>query len=222
MDKREFYNDQYYHVYNRGTDKREIFSNAKDYDRFLETIRFVNNKETLTGLSDHKRRISQIRPFGSVATDPKGLLGLVEIICYCLNPNHYHFILKQLADGGIPLFMGKLSNSYTKYFNIKYKRSGSLFQGPFKSVHIDSNEYLLHLSAYINGNNFIHGYHKDMTDWPYSSFLDYIGKRNDDLCRKEIILGQFGNNQKEYEKFVKNNAVYLREKKEFQKYLLEG
>lgn len=223
MRKTEFANGEYYHIYNRGVDKRVVFADAKDYVRFLETVWFVNNIETSTGLSDHKRKPSG-RPLGSVATDPKGLQSLqklVEIVCYCLNPNHYHFILKQLFKGGVSLFMGKLSNSYTKYFNTKHERSGSLFQGPFESIHIDSNEYLLYLSAYVNGNNFIHGLGKSITGWPYSSCPDFLGKRDGKLCRKEIILDQFNDSQNEYKKFLKDNAEYLREKKDLQKYLLE-
>ncbi|HAT73505.1 MAG TPA: hypothetical protein DCS08_00690 [Candidatus Moranbacteria bacterium] len=115
--------------------------------------------------------------------------------------------------------MGKLGNSYTKYFNIKNSRSGSLFQGPFKSIHIDSNEYLLLLSAYVNANHEIHGFLEK--DWPYSSFLDYTGKRDGKLCNKEIILGQFDNDFSEYEKYIKDNADYFREKKELEEYILE-
>jgi len=76
---------------------------------------------------------------------------LVDVVCYCLNSNHYHMILKQKSNDGIKKFMHKLGTSYTMYFNKKLKRSGSLFQGKFKSIHIDSNEYLLYLSAYVNG-----------------------------------------------------------------------
>jgi len=143
----------------------------------------------------------------------------VEIVAYCLNPNHYHFILKQLRDGGIKNFMQKLSTSYTNYFNVKYKRSGALFQGRYKSAHIDSNEYLLYLSAYVNKNNFIHGYNKD-DSWPYSSLPDYLGKRNGKLVNKEIILGQF-DGVGQYAEFMDKNALYMREKKELEKYLIE-
>lgn len=102
---------------------------------------------------------------------------LVNIVVYCLNPNHYHSILKQKQGNGIANFMHKLSTSYTNYFNCKHKRSGSLSQGRFKSVHIDSNEYLLYLNAYVNGNNFIHKHNKNIESWPYCSYLDYIGKK---------------------------------------------
>lgn len=220
MRKTEFANEEYYHIYNRGVDKREVFCVDMDYTRFLEAIRFTNNQKTYFGLSDFKRK-SANRPPRSAVADLGGLesLKLVDIICYCLNPNHYHFILKQKIEGGISIFMGKLGNSYTKYFNTKYSRSGSLFQGRYKSVHIDSNEYLLYLSAYVNANHFIHGYKEK--NWPYSSYLDYTGKRDGKLCQKEVILGQFDNDFSQYEKYLTDNAMYLKEKKEMEKYVLE-
>ena len=222
MRKTEFANGEYYHIYNRGVDKRDIFSNQKDYERMLETIWFVNDRRTRAGLSDHKRKLREnnLRPPRSAYADLGGQEGLVEIICYCLNPNHYHFILKQLKEGGLSLFMGKLNNSYTKYYNIKQDRSGPLYTGKFRSIHIDSNEYLLYLSAYINGNNFIHGYNENIEDWPYSSYLDYIGKRSGKLCQKKIVLDQF-KDQKEYANFCQNNMLYLKDKKESTCYLFE-
>ncbi|HDH07604.1 MAG TPA: hypothetical protein ENG89_01125 [Candidatus Moranbacteria bacterium] len=143
----------------------------------------------------------------------------VEITAYCLNPNHYHFILKQIRDKGIEQFMHKIGISHTKYFNEKNERSGALFQGKFKAVHIDSNEYLLYLSAYVNKNNFIHGYNKN-DSWPYSSLHTYLGNRSDKLISKNIVLGQF-KNISEYKEFLKNSASYVMENKELEKYLIE-
>jgi putative transposase len=144
---------------------------------------------------------------------------IVEIIAYCLNPNHYHFILRQIADRGIEKFMQRVGNGYTKYFNHKYDRSGFLFQGKFKSIHINSNSYLLYLSAYVNENHFVHGLGRS-SEWKYSSFSDYIGKTNWGICEKEIILDQFDNDYKQYTEFSRKNALYLKNKKE-EKYLLE-
>jgi len=95
-----------------------------------------------------------------------------------LNQNHYHFILEPLVDDGIQKFMHKLSTGYTNYFNEKYKRNGSLFQGKYKAVHINSDEYLLHLSVYVNLNYKVHRSlnKKWMENLPISSFDEYIGK----------------------------------------------
>ncbi|MDO8529291.1 MAG: transposase [bacterium] len=217
MRKTIFANDECYHIYNRGVDKREVFSCAEDYERFLLSMREFNDENLTVSLRDV---CLQKLSFGDYPRSlASGKKPLVEIICYCLNPNHYHFILKQLINKGIEKFMQRLGTGYTKYFNTKRDRSGSLFQGPFKAIHIDSNEYLLHLSAYVNKNNFIHGYSKDDL-WPYSSFLDYIGKRNDELCEKDIVLGQF-RNEKEYKEFADANAEYMKDKKDLERYLLE-
>jgi len=128
---------------------------------------------------------------------------LVNIIAFCLNPNHFHFILEQLTDRGISEFMRRLSGGYTWYFNNKYERSGSLFQGVFKDVHIDSNEYLLHLSAYVNLNDRAHqlgGLTAKLVS-SKSSWEEYTNGGNEGICEKEIVLGQFKNTG-EYKKFA--------------------
>lgn len=215
MRKTEFKNEEYYHIYNRGVDKREVFLDDEDYIRFLNSMREFNDDSTYEQRMFEKE-LSSSRELSSNSVK---MDNLVEIVCYCINPNHYHLILKQLRSNGVKTFMHKLGTGYTNYFNKKYKRSGSLFQGPFKSVYIDSNEYLLYLSAYVNKNNFIHGY--GMEDWKYSSLLDYLGKRAGTLCNKESIMVQFNNDTEQYKEFLKNNALYLKEKKEASKYLLE-
>ena len=145
---------------------------------------------------------------------------LVEIVCFCLNPNHYHFVLKQLAEDGISKFMHKLDLGYTNYFNKKYDRSGSLFQGTFKEAHIKTNEYLLYLSGYANGNVEIHKIAK-AEDWQWSSYRDYLGLRNGTLCNKEIILSQFKSVEeyKEYVDLVIKNSSERKE--EMKEYILE-
>ena len=221
--KMKFAEDEYYHIFNRGVDKREIFSSAKDYNRFLISINLLN--DTSDGLMVEWRDYQKSNPKNSIHDFLKVPFRkrepLVEIIAYCLNPNHYHFILKQVVEKGIERFMHKLGTSHTKYYNKKNKRSGALFQGVFKSILIDSNEYLLYLSAYVNRNNFIHGYNKS-DNWPYSSLPDYLGKRSNSLVlvNKDAILGQFRNIQ-DYKEFLKNNASFMKDKKEMEKYLIE-
>jgi len=221
MRKTEFANSEYYHIYNRGVDKRETFSDAKDYNRFILAMDLLNDEQEglMIEWRDYQKsnkgaKLSNFLKLSFRKRDP-----LVEIIVYCLNPNHYHFILKQIAEKGIEKFMHKLGTSYTKYFNTRKKRSGALFQGRFKSIHIDSNEYLLYLSAYVNKNNTIHGYSKN-DNWPYSSLPGYLGRRWDGLIRTSVILKQF-NNINEYKEFLKSNVLYMKEKKELEKYLLE-
>ncbi|MFA6973133.1 MAG: transposase [Parcubacteria group bacterium] len=211
MRKIEFKNGEYYHIYNRGVEKRDIFLNDFDYLRFLKALNEFNRVDSIGSIFEQGIRDKKTT-FGHPVSK------LVEINAYCINPNHYHLILRQLQDKGIEKFMHKVGMGYAKYFNHKYKHSGVVFQGGFQAIHIDSNEYLLYLSVYVNKNNFIHGYGKN--DWKYSSVLDYLGKRKDELCSKDVVLGQFKSIE-EYKEFMEVNALHLKEKKEMEKYLLE-
>jgi putative transposase len=229
MRRVKFENDNYYHIYNRGVDKREIFLDERDFSRFIKSIRNFNNTSTFAqrlfvknrqqeAMEAKKELSSKVLELSSfLAALPK----LVEIICYCLNPNHYHFILKQLIDNGIEIFMHKLGTGYTNYFNAKYSRSGSLFEGPFKSKHINSASYLAWLSGYVNGNSEIHKIAK-AKNHKWSSCQDYLGLRNGTLCNRQIIINEFSNNISEYEKFVEIVVKDSREKKEsIKEYLAE-
>ncbi len=227
MRKTEFAIGEYYHIYNRGVDKREVFLDDADYHRFLISLVEFNCLEPIGSLYEKYLREKRcaVNAGGSTSlmeVEPprRSEKPLVEIIAYCLNPNHYHFILKQLEEDGIKKFMHRLGTSYSMYFNKKNKRSGALFQGRFKSVYVDSNEYLLYLAAYVNHNHFIHGLGD--TDWKYSSLGEYkkIQSGNLNICNLESIIKQF-NNSEECLEFLKINALYLKNKKESEKYLLE-
>lgn len=221
MRKNEFANGEYYHVFNRGVEKREVFKDVKDYDRFLEAMRLLNYEEDglMIEWRDFKKsnKMACLDDFLKRSFRKEGRL--VELVAYCLNPNHYHFIVKQIADKGIERFMHKLGTSHTKYFNKKNGRSGVLFQGVFKSVHIDSNEQLLYLSAYVNKNNFIHGYSRS-DEWPYSSLAAYLGKKGDKLVNLDAVLGQF-DQAGQYREYLEDNALYMKGKKEMESYIIE-
>ena len=188
---------EYYHIYNRGVDKRSITKDGKDIESFMQSLEFFNSKEPVISLRE-------------VISDENIKLkdSLVEIICYCLNPNHYHFLLKEIEEGGISEFMKRLNGGYTWYFNNRHKRSGSLFQGVFKSVHIKSNEQLLHISAYINLNNRVHKISGETAEKVRSSWGEYMGKLGKKICNKEIILGQF-KFIKEYKNFTESSLVKI-------------
>ena len=218
MRKFEFQTDEYYHIYNRGVDKRQIFIDENDFIRFLTGMREFNDNSTF------EQRLQKKKELSSKALELSSFFNqlpkLVKIISYCLNDNHYHFILKQLADKGIKTFMHKLGTGHTNYFNLKYNRSGSLFQGPFKAVHINTNDYLLWLSGYINGNCQIHGL-GNAKNYSWSSYKDYLNLRNGTLCDKKPVLEQF-KDLNEYEKFVEMIIKDSSERKEeYKKYLLE-
>jgi len=121
-------------------------------------------------------------------------------------PNHFHFILKQLKDGGISVFMSQLLNSYTKYFNTKFDRVGALLQGVFKSIHLESDEQLIHLSRYIHLNPIVSGVTKNLNSYQWSSYKDYI-QENNSFCSISEILNFFPSTEK-YEEFVKDQIDY--------------
>ena len=210
---------EHYHIFNRGVDKRIIFADDYDIKRFFKSMIEFNTADPIGSLYENS--------FVQLGSEtPKSKDKLVNIIAYCLNPNHFHFILEQLVGGGISGFMKKLSGGYTNYFNQKNERSGSLFQGVFKDVHIDSNEYLLHVSAYVNLNDRVHrlGSETPKLVESVSSWKEYTDKGIKGICEKEIILGQF-ENVGEYEKFALSSlgSIIQRkvEMKDFDKLLLE-
>jgi putative transposase len=181
-----------YHIYNRGVEKRIIFEDKEDYDRFLNNLRILNTEDVIGSVFEFNRNGLET---------PKQEERLVNIIAYSLSPNHYHLILEQIKEGGIAKFIHKVTMGYSKYFNHKHKRVGTLFQGVFKSIHINTNEYLLYLSAYVNLNNKIHS---NKIGLEYSSWREYssqteLGYKN--LCSNDIILSQY-KNRADYKKYA--------------------
>ncbi|MBU1557711.1 transposase [Patescibacteria group bacterium] len=211
MRKVPFINGEYYHIYNRGAGKCEVFINEYDAKRFLKSMEVFNTTEPVRSLRDfiEENKTPSCRTAGDREK-------LVNIICYCLNPNHYHFILEQLVEGGISEFMKRLGGGYTQAFNLKHKRNGVLFQGKFKDVHIESNEQLLYVSAYVNLNNKVHkkfgGSKKHFLDLisERSSWKEYIENVKDIFCKKDIILSQF-KDKKDYKKFTEETIKGIKE-----------
>ena len=228
MRKIQFVNGEYYHIYNRGIEKMPIFRDEKDYLKFKRGLKDFNNT------SYYEERAAMVREYGfkELSSFLEKAERVVEIVAYCLIPNHFHLILKQLMTGGIPKFLHKIGTSFTNFINKKYDRSGSLFQGPYKAIHIDNNDYLLWLSGYVNGNAEIHGI-AEAEKYQWSSYGSFLGVKEDELITdKEIILRQFSELKlkelsslkergEEYKKFVKVVIEESRKRKELEKYLLE-
>jgi putative transposase len=188
-------NRQIYHIYNRGVDKRTVFLNKADHQRFADGLNVFNTKENLNGQRFSSR------------TNIKNEDRLVNILVYCLMPNHFHLLLEQLDENGITKFVQKMTTSYTMYFNNKYKRTGALFQGVFKRSHIKSDPSLLEISKYIHLNPVKilgdDGDKKRLLEYPWSSFPDYVGERAGSLIidNQSIILNQF-DSPHHYKSFV--------------------
>lgn len=207
MRKISFVNNQYYHIYNRGVDKRRVFLRQGEYIRFLLTIKSLLK----TGTARQNL----------IASEDSAFSKKLSFISYCLMPNHYHFLLKQKEENGISDFMHSLNTSYTKYFNVDHKRTGRLFEYTFKAVHVETDEQLVHLSRYIHLNPLIGGLTKKLDHYKWSSYPDFIGKRNGTICKKEVILDFFNNDKKKYEQFVLDNIDYAKTLKKIQKLAAE-
>ena len=200
MQRDPFCTGEYYHIFNRGTDKRKIFNTQRDYARFTNAMVRLN-----TDLPSWKN-------YNLLEVEPRVEDQLVDIVAYCLNPNHFHFILKQRKDGGISEFMRKIGTGYTMYFNKINDRSGALFQGRFKSVHINSSEYFLYVSVYVNCNNEIHGI-SPAKNYKWSSFNEYCGKNKSSIrCEKKNILGQLRKTG-DYEEYARTQTKAMKKKK---------
>lgn len=143
--------DEYYHIYNRGTEKREIFLEPRDYERFLVLLHLTNNTETIhisNLLGEQNQRGRSLMGLLKIQVPER----LVSLGVYCLMPNHFHLLVRERVENGVSLFTKKLLTGYSMFFNKKYERNGTLFQGRFKSRHADSDRYLNYLFAYIHLN----------------------------------------------------------------------
>src|SRR3989338_752931 len=179
---------EFYHVYNRGVNKRNIFQNVKDYKRFLTALSLLNTNShsihALNGSKSHQQN-----------EDDK----LVNILAFCLMPNHFHLFLEQRAHDGISKFMHKICMSHAKYFNYYYKRSGALFEPKFKSKHIDNQAYYSQISKYIHRNplDLFRGDDEKakrdfLLSYQWSSLGEYIKPRRDNFIDRRV-MDDFGN-----------------------------
>ena len=219
MRKNPLVNNQYYHIYNRGVDKRDIFMNKKDLDRFILSIKQFN----------------KIYPAGSIRDSVRDKLvskylkrhgkedALVSIVCYCFNPNHFHFILKQEAEGGVSEFLKRLLGGYTKYFNLTHKRSGALFQGRFKSRLIDSDQYFLKIFPYVNINNLIHDIPEEKKGLVLSSDGEYENMIFDIVSKKEAenLLAFYGSKNNFKNECLKVSSIIRQQREEVSSFLGE-
>ncbi len=210
-----------YHVFNRSIAKLPIFKTNSDYVRTTKVVEFYRFKKLPIRFSYFKRLPDDLKKdfINSYMQDENKTL---EIMSYCIMPNHVHFLIKQLKFGGISNFMRNFQNSYSKYFNTKYKRAGSLFQAMFKAVRIESDEQLIHVSRYIHLNpttSFIIN-PQQLEKYPWSSLKDYLSKQHQSFISTEQILSYF-KSRGAYKKFVKDNLDYQQKLDEIKHLILE-
>ena len=172
--------DEFYHVYNRGTDKRAIFLDDNDRKRFYYLLFLCNGNKPF---EISELILKQVFQFERGET-------LVDIGAVCLMDNHFHLLLHEKKENGISEFMHKVSTAYTNYFNRKYKRAGSLFEGRFKARCIDDDRYLNYLFAYIHLNPVKHNFSNDYKRYPYSSYSAF-GSNIETVVSRDYILNLF-------------------------------
>ena len=196
-------NDEYYHVCGRANLGQEIYKSEKDFVRFLFNILHFQFEERFHNIS---RQVDHYQEYGVFNVDVNQLLNEadrpVAVVNFCVMPNHYHFTLCNLAEGGISQYMQRVLNGYGKYFNTKYEQSGHVFAGPYNLIHVGTNEQLLYLSGYIHKNPSRLSACGDYKTYRWSSVSDYLQhNRWGDRLNTSVIKDQFRDNGS-YQQFL--------------------
>ena len=200
-----------YHVFNRGIDRRPTYTDKREYQRALRIISYYRFIKPIKKLSYFLLLSSEVQ-MAILQEMRVRNEKLVEILAFCLMPNHFHFLLKQLHQDGISKFIGNMENSYTRYYNTKNNRVGPLFLNQFKAIRIETYEQLLHVSRYIHLNPLTSFVIKDFSvlmDYPWSSLGEYMNMEENGICDQEIIMNSF-KDKKAYSNFIKDQIDYQR------------
>lgn len=212
---------EFYHVFNRGIALQPVFLNKRDYEQAILGLSYYRFAKPPFKLSRFKS-LSLEKKNNVLDSLNKNGDSLVKIISFVLMPNHFHLLVQQTEDKGISIFLSKFTNSYTKYFNIKNKRVGDLFQGVFKAVRVETEEQLLHLSRYIHLNPLVSFVvkEKDFLSYSWSSLPHFLQEKSS-LCWTEPILSNFSS-PNEYKNFILDHADYAKELEKIKHLALEG
>lgn len=209
-----------YHVFNRGIDKRETFTDKREYRRAIDTCHFYMYAKPPISFSRYVRlEAEKRREVNKILASSKKH---VELLCFAFMPNHFHLLVKQIEEGGISKFLSNFQNSHTRYFNGKHDRDGSLFLDQFKCVRIEDDKQLVHVSRYIHLNphtGYVLKNIEELTTYPWTSLPLYLQEEKSFLS-VDIILGIFRNVQA-YRSFVFNQADYQRELKRIEHLTLD-
>jgi len=196
---------EYFHVFSRGVRKHSIFENVSDYLRFLFVILAYQGEDRITNTSREVKR-SIHNKFIKIDSDLENKVleeRSVELVAFCLMPNHFHLIVKELSEDGLSKYMQRVLTAYSKYFNIKHEKSGYVFQGKYKSVLVSSDKQLLHLSAYIHKNPIELGWKNNEEKYLWSSYQDFLGKnRFNNLLSPGVIMDRYEGKFAGYKRFV--------------------
>lgn len=213
---------EFYHLYNRGTEKRNIFTTDRDRERFIALLYLCNTTEPVRIDDIQKSQGSTLRKTGVLFEIERGET-LIDICAYCLMPNHFHLLVREKEERGISRFMQKLMTGYTMYFNKRHERTGSLFQGKFKATHADEDRYLKYLVSYIhlnpvklvdprwkeNGIRNRKSAEKFLHTYRYSSYPDYLGaSRTESKILNKKALPDYFNDARDFETEVADWLSY--------------
>lgn len=206
--KFEFSIGEFYHLYNRGNGKRDIFLDEFDKKRFVKLLFVCNSTKPVVFKTIQGLPLEEINRGET----------LVDIGAHCLMPNHFHLLIREKIENGISVFLGKLATAYSMYFNKKNERTGKLFEGVFRAVHIDNDEYLKYLFAYIHlnpvklidptwkekGISDNEKAKKHLLEHKYSSYHDYIGaiSREESLIINKNVFPKYFEDFKEFKIFI--------------------
>ncbi|OGH16445.1 MAG: hypothetical protein A3C30_04615 [Candidatus Levybacteria bacterium RIFCSPHIGHO2_02_FULL_40_18] len=203
-----FSNGYIYHIFNRGIDRRSVFTGFREYLRAQELIEFYKHLETPVRYSKFLQLSKSLRD--DVLREINKSETQVDILAYCLMPNHFHFMLQQKVDKGVSTFIANFTNAYTRYFNTKHERIGPMFEGIFKAVLVESDEQLIHLSRYIHLNPVVSSIinESDLNNYKWSSYHEYIApSKNSTVSKRDLVMSMF-ESAKHYEKFVLDQIEY--------------
>jgi len=185
----------FYHIYNRGVEKRDIFLDDQDRRVFLNYLKIYLSpkEEILEEIKTNKNLSDEVKAKKTLEIiNLNNFYNKIDVFCFILMKNHFHIELRQKESRDIEIFMRSLSTRYGRYFNERYQRVGPLFQGRYKGILIEKEEYFLHLSRYIHTNSIeILGKGKDLVSYLWSSYPAYLGKTNFNWLKKDYLLGYF-------------------------------
>ncbi len=192
---KDYKENTFYHIYNRGVDKRIIFTDKVDYKKLLGYLKFYLSPVDLRGQTLKISPSKQLNNFSEV----------VDLLAYCLMPNHFHLLIYQKTEMAIASFMQSIFTKYSIYFNRKHKRLGPLFQGRYRAVEVTSEAQLIYLSKYIS--KYIHRNpldilpaRTDLAGYKYSSYGNYLKKFSQNWVKPDEIISYFKTNS--YKEFV--------------------
>jgi putative transposase len=210
-----FPKNEIFHVFNKSIANFGIFKDLDNCQRFIDTLDYYNNIFSKKSLSDYLR-INKNFFCSSLLYQKEN--SHVKFIAYCIMPDHYHLLIKTNQENTFPKYIADVENSFTRFFNIKFKRKGPLWQSAFKAVRIKNNEQLLHVSRYIHLNPTTNALVDDPKDWRYSSYNEYI---NNERILKNYANEISINTPVTYKKFVEDRKDYQRKLKMIKKLIFE-